>query len=785
MFETDRLPAVWLAPLLERDEVWVPCRQNFEAFADSGLPESKLRVVGETLDFELFAPGVEPYPLGVGDDRFVFLTNFDFSARKGWEILLRAWSKAFTADDPVSLVLKTGSFYRKDGFVEARIADFISNHLATDMRRMAPVHLLTDMLPVREMPRLYAAADAYVLASRGEGWGRPFMEAQAMGLPTIASRWGGQREFMDEDTSWLVDGELVDVPDDAELFNNLYRGHRWFEPDADDLAAKLREVASDWSAARRRAAPARARLIERFGAEAIADTLREAAREAVTRFGGGERPACVIRGSFGSSASLAAVNDGLAAGLEAGGRVVHHRSPGAPVWLPPAPGISHSWPHDFTPVTGGPSVVIVPWEYGAPPADWVTQARAHADRVWVPSEYVRERFVAGGMPPGIVEVVPNGFDPARFSPDGPKVELPVRAACTFLFVGGTIWRKGVDRLTEAWAEAFGPDDDVALVIKDFGTTTWYRGQNASEQLRRFAERPDVAPVVYFDQDLPAREVASLYRSADVLVAPYRGEGFCMPALEAMACGLPVIHTGTGPTAEFVPEDAGWALAARELPVASTLRLPPLTGRATVQEVERESLVAALRDAANNAAGRQARSAAALTAASAYTWEKVARRAEESLAALARENLPPARLSRPEAVETPPGAALVLYAPDWSDRACWSATLDMWAREFASTDPVTLALHSGGQEPEELAAKILGHFEASGLPTEALPDLMLCLRSIALADLVAAADAVLVDERDRTRPELVRRAMRVVTAEPGNLAPLRADLLASRSRAQAA
>ena len=40
---------------------------------------------------------------------------------------------------------------------------------------------MTDLLPADDMPRLYAAADAYVLASRGEGWGRPYMEAQAMG----------------------------------------------------------------------------------------------------------------------------------------------------------------------------------------------------------------------------------------------------------------------------------------------------------------------------------------------------------------------------------------------------------------------------------------------------------------------------------------------------------------------------------------------------------------------------------------------------------------------------
>ena len=62
-------------------------------------------------------------------------------------------------------------------------------------------------------------------------------------------------------------------------------------------------------------------------------------------------------------------------------------------------------------------------------------------------------------------------------------------------------------------------------------------------------------------------MAALHRACDVMVLPYRGEGFCMPALEAMASGLPVIATAGGPTDEFVPEAAGWRIpsAVRQIP----------------------------------------------------------------------------------------------------------------------------------------------------------------------------------------------------------------------------
>jgi glycosyltransferase involved in cell wall biosynthesis len=51
--------------------------------------------------------------------------------------------------------------------------------------------LLEDELPLMNLPRLYTGADAFVLPSRGEGWGRPHIEAMAMGLPTIATNWSG------------------------------------------------------------------------------------------------------------------------------------------------------------------------------------------------------------------------------------------------------------------------------------------------------------------------------------------------------------------------------------------------------------------------------------------------------------------------------------------------------------------------------------------------------------------------------------------------------------------
>jgi glycosyltransferase involved in cell wall biosynthesis len=777
MFETDQMPVSWLGMLLDRDEIWVPTEWNAETFRRGGVPASKLRVVGGTLDFDRFAPGATPYPLGVEDGRFVFLANFDFSERKGWRQLLEAWALAFDADDPVCLVLKTGSFYRGDDHVKERIEDVLR---ATGTRKtFAPVQLFCDMLAARDMPRLYAAADAYVLPSRGEGWGRPYMEAMAMGLPTVASNWSANVEFMDPAHSWLVDGRLVPVAKDAELFNDLYRGHNWFEADSEQLAAVLREIAGDPEAARRKAAGARPGLIDRFGPEAISTLIAAAAEDVFDRFGPrtGRSTALIVRGGFGSRDSLSIVNDGLADAVEAAGGVVRRGTPGSADLLDEAPAMSHSWPPELTPASAGPTLAMLPWEYGHAPREWVEAARHQLDRVLVHSAYTRDGYLASGMPEGIVEVVPCGVDLDRFTPDGPAFDLPRRAGTTFLFVGGTIARKGIDRLVDAWQAAFAPGDDVQLVIKDFGAGTHYA--SAAEKLRALAAAETCAPIVVLDEHLPPAALPALYRAADVFVTPYRGEGFCLPALEALACGLPVIHTAEGPTREFVPPQAGWAVPAVREEFDGTVdegRIA-LAGPGYWHSVDVDALAAALREA-TDPGERALRGAAARPAAERHGWDAAAAKLEQVLAELADEALPLARQIAPVDVPDARGT-VVLHVPDWDAEDRWSVVLRDWALHVPPGADASLVLPVPADAGDEILGRILAAVVAQGLDPETLPDIVLARHDDdSPAGLVARADAVLLDAYQAVeRPAaLTRRAARVLQA--GELAAYVAELEAS-------
>jgi glycosyltransferase involved in cell wall biosynthesis len=753
MFETDRIPVAWLPALVRRDEVWVPSGHGRAAFERGGIASARLRVVPGTMDFATFAPDVEPLALDAPDGHTVFLSNFAFSERKAWRELLAAWARAFDPADPVCLVLKT-SAPKGAGALRTRVeAEIAAAARAAGRATTAPVRLMTDTLAPGDLARLYAAADAYVLASRGEGWGRPYMEALAMGLPTIASNWSGNLEFMRPETSWLVDGELVDVPAHHDTFADDVDGHRWFSPDVDVLAAALTEIAGDVEAARRRAAPAREQLIREFGPAVIAGRIADAVAEVTersARLDAGGR-SVLLRGLYGRNESLAHVNDRLLDGLEAGGRRVVARTPHALHESGDAITLSHSWPPDFTPVTDGPTAVILPWEYGDAPIAWVDRVRREVDLVVVPSAYVKDGYARSGIPAGSIEVVPNGYDPERFRPDGPRFELPGQAGCTFLFVGGTIWRKGIDVLMSAWRCAFTPDDDVQLVIKDFGADTAYRTSSKSDAVRVFAQMDGIAPVHYLGERLSPDALPALYRAADVLVHPYRGEGFGMPILEAMACGVPPIHTSIGPSQEFVGADEGWAVAACRVPIPPDPEWP-LVGPGYAHECDISALVTALRAAAADPAERARRGAAAATGARAFTWSHAAARMESALSALTEDALAPVRtVARPQLEAR---ATVVAYAPDWDDEATWSAALDRWAHAVAADADVTLALAAGADEAEAVAERVLGRLAALGHAEDALGDLVLHASDDAVAELLTVAGAVLVD--DALPAPLVRR-----------------------------
>ncbi len=221
--------------------------------------------------------------------------------------------------------------------------------------------------------------------------------------------------------------------------------------------------------------------------------------------------------------------------------------------------VRHRWPPKLEPPAQGRWVFMQPWEFGSLPKSWLPALR-RVDEVWAYSRSVRDCYLEAGVPADRVHVIPLGVDPGVFRPDARPLSLPAGPGFRFLFVGGTIYRKGFDLLLTAYTRAFRPSDGVGLVIKDMGTKSFYQGQTAEATVAEHRARG--YPIEYHDRALNDQEMAGLYAACDCLAHPYRGEGFALPVVEAMACGLPAIVTGAGPALDYASEATAFLVPAR-------------------------------------------------------------------------------------------------------------------------------------------------------------------------------------------------------------------------------
>ncbi len=293
---------------------------------------------------------------------------------------------------------------------------------------------------------------------------------------------------------------------------------------------------------------------------------------------------------------------------------------------------------DFRRVEGARAIVqILPWEYGTLPRAWVEGLRAGgAGEVWTPTEYCRAMFLDAGIAPERVAVVPNGIDPETFSPDRAVEPYPLATKKTFrfLFIGGMLPRKGVDVLLAAYREAFTRDDDVALVLKLFGTRTFYQLGDEAESLRAFAADPRAPELVLIDEELSDEDVVRLYRTCDALAFPYRGEGFGLPMLEALACGLPVIATAGGAADAFLDDDVAYRVPARRVPLSGAWRGEQLAGEGWWLEPDAAALAATMRHVfAHRDEARAKALRGAERARRDWTWQRAAAIAADRLRAL--------------------------------------------------------------------------------------------------------------------------------------------------------
>ncbi len=463
--------------------------------------------------------------------------------------------------------------------------------------------VLAGAVPDPELDRWYAAADLYVALSRHEGFGVPLVEAMAHGVPVLA--WpGGAVPY-----TLAGAGRLLDS----------------LEPDA--VADAMLSLAADPEAAARQRALGDAAL-HRFSL----DRQRAVLQDALLRAGAappsdrdtakllGDNLRYTVSGHVNGSYSLAVINRELALQLDQArpGRVRlrpvengdtldlsgvptgEHDAVSALVYREPHPTgpelvISQHYPVHVPSRPGDVAVAMLFWEESLMPADTVAVLERHFRAVVAPTAFVRDVLLDSGLQLP-VRVIPPAVRLDRFLAlrDGRRVRPPDRPH-RFLHVSSCFPRKGVDVLLRAWARAFRPGDPVCLVIKGFPNP---HNTVAADLLAFQASNPELAPVELIDRDLDPDALLALYADADTMVLPTRGEGFNLPAAEALAAGLFLLVTGAGGHMDFCAGPDGNPLPGIRL---LRYRMAPsgshvAAAHALWLEPDEDDLVAALREA---------------------------------------------------------------------------------------------------------------------------------------------------------------------------------------------
>jgi glycosyltransferase involved in cell wall biosynthesis len=254
----------------------------------------------------------------------------------------------------------------------------------------------------------------------------------------------------------------------------------------------------------------------------------------------------------------------------------------------------------------GYSILFAMLESDRIPAHWASICNCFYE-VWVPTEFNKATFIAGGVHPGKIRIMPLGVDHRVFLPP-PAGERP-HHPFTFLSVFEWIPRKGYALLITAFANLINSlsaqtfmsvqttqdaqsvqnvrnaqnaqnvgtaykTGDVRLVLKVQKNAGYQscRAEILAEIEALCAATGNAAAarqIEVISKILDEKEMASLYARSDCFVLPSSGEGWCFPIVEAAAAGLPVITTDWAGPATYLDKNNAYLIPVIGMIPAST------------------------------------------------------------------------------------------------------------------------------------------------------------------------------------------------------------------------
>lgn len=252
-FETFHPPVSWNEILNKNTAVIVPSKFNEKVFKQSGV-KSPIFHIPHCLDERIYNCDVEPLS---NYDEFTFLFVGTWKKRKGYEALIEAWCKEFSAKDNVRLVIKTDKI-----LFSTREIENIKNR--NGKKEFAPISWEGRRLNEVEMPRLFASADCLISPTLGEGFGLPGLQSMMVGTPVIITDFSGCQDYANEETATLLKPRgFISYPEMdmyPQFANKIWANIEWQE-----IAEKMRYVLNNQEEVQKKAIVGRKFAVENFG----------------------------------------------------------------------------------------------------------------------------------------------------------------------------------------------------------------------------------------------------------------------------------------------------------------------------------------------------------------------------------------------------------------------------------------------------------------------------------------------------------------------------------------
>lgn len=194
----------------------------------------------------------------------------------------------------------------------------------------------------------------------------------------------------------------------------------------------------------------------------------------------------------------------------------------------------------------GKKIAYNVWETTRQPEEFFEQLKTF-DQVWVPSEWQRQCTIEQGISPHKVKVVPEGVDVDLYKPKNRIISNPTDRPFRFILAGRWEYRKSTREIIQTFVNTFSENQNVELLLlvdNPFATDGLY---TTEERLEKFGITHRGIKVIHH---LSKEEYVDLLKSSDVFLSCARSEGWNLPLIEAMACGIPSFYSNWGAQLQF-------------------------------------------------------------------------------------------------------------------------------------------------------------------------------------------------------------------------------------------